>query len=451
MIGLTLAIARNTFIESIRQSVFFVIVMLSGLLQLLSTWGTGFSMDRTTTAEVSADNKLLFDIGLATVFVCGMLLAAFVATAAISREIENKTILTVVSKPIGRPIVVIGKYLGIVAAILVAVVIMLAFLLLGIRHGVMMTASDTVDVPVVLFAFLAVGLSLLLAAWCNFFYGWVFPQTAMLIMLPAIVLAYFGVLVISKNWHFQSPMTEFKPQITIACYCLTLAILVLSAVACAASTRLGQVMTITVCAGVFLLGLLSNHLLGRHAFDNEFAAAIKSAEPANPQMESFTRAGDTYTILLDGPPTLQIRPGTSFYYGGNPNGFRLAVPPFPPFEADLNDSHSYLGEDATPAVVVTQAEGTTLTVRNLGGRPVPVSRPPQTGDYIFLHPTQTNWPVLTAWSVIPNVQQFWLIDAVSQNRPVPPQHIAMVTAYALAQIGVFLSLGILLFQEREVG
>ena len=39
---------------------------------------------------------VLLDIGLATIFVCGMLLAAFIATAVISREIERKTVLTVV-------------------------------------------------------------------------------------------------------------------------------------------------------------------------------------------------------------------------------------------------------------------------------------------------------------------------------------------------------------------
>ena len=38
---------------------------------------------------------------------------AFVATAELSREIENKTVLTVVSKPVGRTTVIMGKYLGV--------------------------------------------------------------------------------------------------------------------------------------------------------------------------------------------------------------------------------------------------------------------------------------------------------------------------------------------------
>ena len=86
-------------------------------------------MGYSDSSEVSSDNKLLLDIGLATVFVCGMLLAAFVATAVISREIERKTVLTVVSKPVPRPVVVVGKYLGVAGAMLVAVLTMLLFLL----------------------------------------------------------------------------------------------------------------------------------------------------------------------------------------------------------------------------------------------------------------------------------------------------------------------------------
>ncbi|MEX2079972.1 MAG: ABC transporter permease subunit, partial [Dehalococcoidia bacterium] len=136
----TLTIARNAFVESIRQPIFFVLVMLGSFLQVLSTWTSAFSMGYGDSAEVSGDNKFLLDIGLGTVFVFGTLLAAFMATAVISREIERKTVLTVVSKPVPRPVVVIGKFLGVSWAILVGVTIMLVALLLGIRHGVMSTA-----------------------------------------------------------------------------------------------------------------------------------------------------------------------------------------------------------------------------------------------------------------------------------------------------------------------
>ncbi|MEO0632432.1 MAG: hypothetical protein AAFY46_17145, partial [Planctomycetota bacterium] len=92
MISQILGIARNTLIESLRQPIFFVMVVVSGLLQWLNTASAAYSMGYTTSAEVSGDDKLLLDIGMGTIFLFGTLLAAFQATAVISREIVDKTV-----------------------------------------------------------------------------------------------------------------------------------------------------------------------------------------------------------------------------------------------------------------------------------------------------------------------------------------------------------------------
>jgi hypothetical protein len=52
---------------------------------------------------------------------------------------------------------------------------------------------------------------------------------------------------------------------------------------------------------------------------------------------------------------------------------------------------------------------------------------------------------------VPNLQFFWLLDAVSQNQPVPLSHLVLVLMYAAVQIGAFLSLAVMLFQNRDVG
>ena len=44
---------------------------------------------------------------------------------------------------------------------------------------------------------------------------------------------------------------------------LLLTVVAITAVAIAASTRLGQVMTLLICAGVFLVGLISEYVLGQ--------------------------------------------------------------------------------------------------------------------------------------------------------------------------------------------
>ncbi|MCA9298230.1 MAG: ABC transporter permease subunit, partial [Phycisphaerales bacterium] len=443
--------ARNTFVESIRQPFFFIVVLLSGILQVLNTWGANFSMGYSSSGEVSGDNKLLLDIGLAPIFGCGMILAGFIATSVVSREIENKTVLTVVSKPIGRTPLILGKYLGVVGAILLAIVPMLIFLLLAIRHEVMSTAADDLDQPVLVFGILAVVLAMGIGAWCNFFYGWAFGQTVVSAVAPLSVVAYVLVLLINKEWHAQPPGTDFKPQVLLACASMSLALLVLCAVAIAASTRLGQVMTMFVCAGVFFLGLLTNFMVGRHVFLNDPVGMIIRVEAPRGSDEDFIDPGDTLQVTLDRVPDEPIPAGSTLYWGPNPNGLGLSVPGWFRFEGDIGDSTTIVNEAAPPTVVITEVEGERLTIRLVGRAGTLIAGQPQLDDFAFITPTRRNWVAFTIWSVFPNMHHFWLVDAITQNQAVPISHIVRIVGYAAIQIVLFLSLAVVLFQKRDVG
>jgi MinD-like ATPase involved in chromosome partitioning or flagellar assembly len=70
-----ITIARNAFAESTRQPLYLLLIALSGFLQIMSTWSTGFAMGYTESGEVSGDDKLLLELGLATVFAISVLLA----------------------------------------------------------------------------------------------------------------------------------------------------------------------------------------------------------------------------------------------------------------------------------------------------------------------------------------------------------------------------------------
>ncbi len=447
----SLIIARNTLIESLRQPIFFVLIVVSGLLQALNTAASAFSMGYTDSAEVHGDNKMLLDVGLATVFVMGMILAAFQATAVISREIEDKTILTIVSKPIARPTVVFGKYLGVSAAILMATLVMVAFLLFGVRHEVMTKAGDLMDMPVILFSTGAVLIAVLVAGWTNFFYGWSFPQIAVVIMTPLVPAAYLITLVFSKEWELQSIGTDFKPQILLACLCLSMAMLVLTAIAVAASTRLSQVMTLVVCVGVFVLGLLSNHILGKRAFLNDFVGVVETAQPDRPEFADFRAVGARFNLTLTNFPDQTLSPGTPIYYGPSPQGLGMAVPTFEPYTGDPTQERLLIASDTPPGIMVKSTDRKSLTIQNIGPRSLAVQRPPREGDYLFTSPTRINPVALTAWSVVPNMHFFWLLDAVSQNRTIPPGHVVRIAIYSVMQVGAFLCLAVILFQRRDVG
>lgn len=452
MLSQILTIARTTFIESIRQPVYFLLIVIAGLAMLLTTWSTGFSLGYSEAGEVSGDNKLLLDVCLATVFLAGTLIAAFIATSAISREIENKTVLTVVSKPVPRPVLVIGKYFGVSGALIIAIVQMVIFLLLALRHGVMTNASQEVDMPVVVFSFSALGIALFVAMVGNFLYGWHFAQTAALLTLPLMILAYVLVLMISPKWEIQPLLKDFKPQSLLACIGVVMAVLVLGAAAIAASTRLGQVMTIVVCFGLFLLGLMSNFLLGDRAYVNDPVARIAVAKPERDRFESFTGSGDIYEITLRSGPKRAIRAGQPIWYGPAANGSANNVPDYEPYAGPLG-SDEMVRVGTKPALIVTNYDASALkvTIRNIGGTGLPVKAPPKENDYLFDQPTKLNAPALVVWGLIPNFQFSWLLDAVAQNQPIPLRHIALLGFYTLTWITAMLSLAVLLFQKRDVG
>ncbi|MGP1309560.1 MAG: ABC transporter permease [Phycisphaerales bacterium] len=449
MLGQLLAIARNTLIESIRQPVFFILVMACGLMQVANNFFSAYSMGYTDSAEVSGDNKMLLDIGLATVLVCATLLAAFLATSVVSREIEQKTALTVVSKPVGRPLFVLGKYLGIAGAIVLGTLVMLLFFLFVLERGVMTATYTDRNWPAVILALIPVGIALLIAIWGNYFYGWVFGSTTVLVMLPLLVLGYIIALFVDGTWNLHFVGNDLKPQILIACAAVMLSMLVLTAVAVAASTRLGQVMTIVVCLGVFVFSLLSNHLVGRRAFQNDLIGRVVEVETVNDRDGDFRDAGDAWKITLAGETPVLLTPETPVYYAGDPGGIEMALPRYAPFTGDLTNRNDLESPETGPALALEQVEEfKILTLRNVGG--LATARPPRAGDYVFITPTEVNWPSRVAWSVIPNVQFFWLVDAVTQNHPVTLRYLGLAAGYAASHLVVLLGLGVILFQNRDI-
>src|SRR5690606_9000180 len=122
--------------------------------------------------------------------------------------------------------------------------------------------------PVITFGVGGLLAAVVLAVWGNYYLRWVFSSTLILSLAVAQTLAVAFVLVLGKGWVLQSPLTEFQhhdgvlTQLCIGLLMIHEAVLVLTAVAVAASTRLRQVMTVLLCAGVFLLGLITQSMAG---------------------------------------------------------------------------------------------------------------------------------------------------------------------------------------------
>jgi ABC-2 type transport system permease protein len=53
--------------------------------------------------------------------------------------------------------------------------------------------------------------------------------------------------------------------------------------------------------------------------------------------------------------------------------------------------------------------------------------------------------------LVPDLQVFWISDAIYEDNPVPAKYIAIAASYTLCYTGGILALAIALFQRRQVG
>ena len=116
------AIAVNGFREVIRDRILYVIGFFALLLVIASRI--------LPQVAVSADEKIFLDLGIGTMGILGAIVAIFVGTGLINQEIEQRTVLILIPKPVSRAEFIVGKHLGLSAVVLVLVATMTVIYLL---------------------------------------------------------------------------------------------------------------------------------------------------------------------------------------------------------------------------------------------------------------------------------------------------------------------------------
>ncbi|MGH7408615.1 MAG: ABC transporter permease [Candidatus Methylomirabilales bacterium] len=112
----TAAIAFNTFREAIRDRILysllvFALAMIGGSVIL-------------TTLSVGGEARIIKDLGLAAIGLVGTLIAVFIGVGLVYKEIERRTLYTIIIKPIRRADFILGKFLGLTLTLAVNVAIM---------------------------------------------------------------------------------------------------------------------------------------------------------------------------------------------------------------------------------------------------------------------------------------------------------------------------------------
>ncbi len=265
-------IAAGTFLETIRQPIYGVILVVMAILMVLNVGLAAFTL--------ADDDKLLLDLGLSTLLLTGLFLAAFTAAQALGREIESKTVLTVISKPVSRPLFMLAKYVGLVGALVVAYYLSFLVFLLAQRHGVLQSSGDPWDMPVIVLGFGGVILAILVAGFANYFYGNHFMTTAVLLCCLFLTMAAAATTKFDEHFDVIPFASNFVGgQVFIAAYLVFLSVLIMAAVALAASTRFGQMMTLVICTAVVGLGIVSDNVFGQHAANSFLASGAYHLVP----------------------------------------------------------------------------------------------------------------------------------------------------------------------------
>jgi Cu-processing system permease protein len=117
-----LAIARNTFRETIRDRVLGVIIVFALLMIVGSLWLGSISLEQ--------QGRMMIDFGLVVVSLFGLIVAVFIAATLVRKEVEKRTVFVLFSKPVGRGQFVWGKFIGLCLTMVVVMTGMAVFLFL---------------------------------------------------------------------------------------------------------------------------------------------------------------------------------------------------------------------------------------------------------------------------------------------------------------------------------
>ena len=110
------AIAFNTFKEAIRDRVIYLLLFFAAVCIIFS---------RLLAILTVGDRvKIIKDVGLSSLSLFGALMAILMGTGLVYKEIDKKTIYTLLSKPIHRFQFLLGKFFGLVLTLGIMLVLM---------------------------------------------------------------------------------------------------------------------------------------------------------------------------------------------------------------------------------------------------------------------------------------------------------------------------------------
>jgi ABC-type transport system involved in multi-copper enzyme maturation permease subunit len=207
------SIAVATAKEAVAQPL-YILVMLGGAFALVAYIYIPYN-------TFGEDVKMLKDSGLTTIMVLAILVGLWTASVSVADEIEGRTALTLLSKPISRREFVLGKFLGIVWPILLMFIILGLILMVTIAYKVVYDSRETANPEP----------------------NWQQCYSVMIGVVPGLVLGFMETIV-------------------------------LTAISVAISTRLPMLPNLVICGAIYVLGHLGPLIVQSSAGQLEYVAFI---------------------------------------------------------------------------------------------------------------------------------------------------------------------------------
>lgn len=129
MISRLTAITLNTFREAVRDRVLYNLILFVLLLVASAPLFGQIS--------IGMERLILVNVGLSSISLFGVIIAIFIGIGLVSKEIEKKTLYTILSRPVRRWEFIVGKYLGLIMTLVVNTALMTAgfYIALAITNG----------------------------------------------------------------------------------------------------------------------------------------------------------------------------------------------------------------------------------------------------------------------------------------------------------------------------
>lgn len=230
------AVALSAFREGWRQPMFWLLVIFALVLMLLSPFIPYFTFGE--------DFKVVKELGYDTIMLGAVVFGVLAASMSISEEIEGRTAITLMSKPVSRRQFLIGKFAGILLASL-----MMTCLLTCVFDGLLLFKPWYDKEPITIPAQVELWTNDWKATWgevpAYFARGTAFWAVHVLSAMPGIILGFCQVMV-------------------------------LLAISVALATRLPMIVNLVICLVIFFLGHLAPVL--NQVAQNKFALVRFTAQ-----------------------------------------------------------------------------------------------------------------------------------------------------------------------------